>query len=472
MINQLRRYAALFILLLLAAGWVFLMSLSSTNGGSAVAADGAQATITWLDLRSGGFPRVEVHLSLVDQRGEPVLGLPQSAFRIEEDDFPATTQTFLSAGEQAVVTALVIDRSGSMDRTKMNGARDAADAFIDQMRPDRDQASLIVFDDRVQALQPLTNDQGALRRAVNSIHARGGTALYDGMYQGLLDLQGQNGRRILLALTDGLDNASRRTADDVIDLAQREGISIYTIGLGQGSWWIFADLDSDTLRRMAMATNGEYHQTPSAAELAALYRRIAQVVQNEYVLGYDSPTPQLDGTTRQVEIIIEREGGNLAARGSYAVSGVISSSFNAALFIPLFVGLLLFLLLLLFLPSLYDGWQKRRAARLAAQPLPAYLPYPQQSLTQVYYPQQSQQPGYPSPPLFHGGTEVIQQSICPHCQRSTRAGIKFCNHCGKSMSVAPPPMPSQAEAVSSFCRHCGKPMRPNTHYCAYCGKAP
>lgn len=450
--NQLRRYTLFLLLLLLSAGWVFLMSLDIASDNLAPAADGVQATLTWLDWKGVGFPRVEAHLSVLDRAGEPVRGLPQDAFALSEDDFPVTLQSFLGSGEQTVITMLVLDRSGSMEGDKIVGARNAANTFVDQMRPERDRAGLIAFANSVNNLQSLTNDVDALRQSINSISVGGGTAFYDAVYEGLLGLQGETGRRIILALTDGQDNASRHTSQEIIQLAQTEGIAIYTVGLGQERI-IFSGLDGETLRLIADETGGEYHQTPTASELTALYKRIAEVVQNEYVLGYDSPSPNLDGTTRQVEVTVNRDAGIVTARGSYAVSGVISSAFNPALFVPLFTGLLLFLLLLLFSPSWLQQWQQRRLARAVAV-VPAAPP-----------------PLYPpaSFPLTPGGTQAMSGSTlpCPHCGQSVSVGKKFCSKCGRPVSLAAPP---QVQMGSPVCRHCGRPLRAGARFCGHCGK--
>ncbi len=452
--SQSRRYLLFLLLLLLSAGWVFLMSLDMSENFQAPAADGVHATITWLDWQGTGFPRVEAHVSMLDAAGQPVRGLAADAFTLHEDGFAISIQEFLGSGEQAVTTILVIDRSGSMDGDKIIGARAAANIFVDQMHPERDRAGLIAFDHRVDTLQPLTNRVDALHRLIKGIAVDGGTAFYDAVYQGLQGLQGENGRRIILALTDGLDTASSRTPQEIIQLAQTEGIAVYTIGLGEDRA-IFSEVDGDTLRLIAAETGGEFHLAPSANELATLYQRIAEVVQNEYVLGYDSPSPNLDGTTRQVEVAISREVGSVTAVGSYAVSGVLSSAFDVALFVPLFVVLLLVLLLLLLLPGWLHRWQQRQLEGATAVPTPPpfYPPAPPQVL--------------PSPPSS-GAQIIASPQSCSQCGYSITPGKKFCPQCGQPAVNAVPPAPTLA---SFYCRHCGNLLRAGAKFCAHCGQS-
>ena len=439
---KIRNVGVLLILLLAAIAWTVLMSLNVSSGGRKTAIDGARVSVSWIDQRGPEFPRLEVHLSVLAGDGEPLSGLPESAFELREDDVTVDIQSFIGAGEQTVASMLVIDRSGSMGGDKIVGARNAANAFIDQMRSEQDNAGIIAFGDSVATIQPLTNDQDALRQAVSGVRANGGTLFYDAVYEGIAGLSGRNdGRRIVMALTDGMDTGSRHTPDNIIQLAQSEGIAVYTIGLGEEGWWIFTGLDSETLQRIAVETGGEYHHAPSSSELAALYKRIAQAVQNEYVLGYDSPSPNLDGTTRHVAITIDREDGDLLARGDYSVSGVISSSFNLEMFVPLFLGIFLLLLLLLFLPALWGRWRRWRKRRAAAVPPPIY----------------QQQPVYP-PPAPNAG-------YCSRCHHPIKPGVKFCNSCGQLVTVmsAPPPL-----AVN--CRHCGSALRTGAKFCVKCGQ--
>ncbi|MBK7181288.1 MAG: hypothetical protein IPH82_29605 [Chloroflexi bacterium] len=180
--------------------------------------------------------------------------------------------------------------------------------------------------------------------------------------------------------------------------------------------------------------------------MAGLYQRIAEVVQNEYVLGYDSPSPNLAGTTRQVEVAITRDVGSVTAVGSYAVSGVLSSAFDVALFVPLFVGLLLVLLLLLLLPGWLHRWRQRRLARATAVPAPAPAPI---APPPFYPPAPPPVLPTPSPPT---GTQVITPThSCSRCGQSIAPGKKFCPQCGLPIASAAPPAPTLASLLPSLC---------------------
>jgi Ca-activated chloride channel family protein len=486
-----KRTGLLLGLIIFAAVWVLLMSLGGTGSGRATAADGTTAEVVWVDKQD--FPQVAANISIVDGAGQPVGGLTQEAFVLQEDDVTVNITSFFGAGEQPVIAMLVIDRSGSMSGDKMAGALDAAHSFVDRIRPGKDQAGIIAFDSSIEQIRPLTDDQAALHQAINTIRASGGTLFYDALYEALEELQTRNGRRIILALTDGQDTGSRHTPDQAIALAQAEGIAVYTIGLGEERM-IFSELDGETLERIALETGGEYHQTPSAAQLADLYARILETVQNEYVLGYTSPTPELDGTTRRLAVTVTRPPEDLLARGDYSVSGILSTSLNWQLFLPLFLGLLVILLVLLFLPGLLAGRPQPEAAALPPSYPPAYPPaatgYAPPPAATDYTPPQ---PVYTPPPPVHTPTAVMPPAQpvaqlaqpaypaapsapdvpCPHCNRPIRAGAKFCRHCGQTIAVATmaaPPQPAGPPLVApTHCPSCGTALRPGSRFCGKCG---
>ena len=368
-----RKTILLAILFVFAVGWVVLMSLGTTRPGAATGPDGSTASITLIDSDSA-FPIINTHVLVRDGTGQPVRGLGQEAFELTEDGIPVRITGFLGAGEQAVTAVLVIDHSGSMEGSKMAGAQEAAKVFVSMTREGMDSLGILVFDDVIDTLSPLKPvshaDKDALTRQIDAVSADGGTAFHDAVYAALEQLQGASGRTVVIALTDGKDNESRRSVDQVITFAKDNHVPVYTIGLGSGG-----DIDTSRLKKLAQETGGEFHQTPTADQLAELYGKIAQELQNEYVLSYTSPTPNLDGTQREVMVNIEHGGGTLSTNRPYAVGGIIKSSINY----PFFGALLLLLLVLLALPGAFRRIYARRPAPEFAEsvppvPIPVVIP--------------------------------------------------------------------------------------------------
>jgi Ca-activated chloride channel family protein len=152
---------------------------------------------------------------------------------------------------------LVIDHSGSMGGSKLRAAQQAAAYAVQQLLP-QDRLSVTIFDNDVETIVPstLATDKAAILRKIGQIHARGGTALYAGWFEGGIQVsEHQDVRRLnrVLLLTDGLANVgetrAERIARDVHGLSSR-GVSTTTMGVGN-------DFDEDLLE--AMANSGDGH---------------------------------------------------------------------------------------------------------------------------------------------------------------------------------------------------------------------
>lgn len=361
-----RRIVLLGALTLFAVGWVFLMSLGAPRSGSANGADGSTASVTRINADEA-FPEINTHVLIRDTAEEPIKGLTQEAFKLTEDGIPVDITSFLGAGGQVVTAILVIDHSGSMAGEKMKGAQDAAKVFVSMTREEQDNLGILVFGSDISTLVPLgpisAADKDNLKRLIDGVRADGGTAFYDAVYSAVQQVASSSDRTVVIALTDGQDTDSSRSVDEVISLATTSHVPVYTVGLSSG--WRWLSLDYNGLERLAEETGGQYFETPSASELEAWYRTLANELQNEYVLGYTSPTPELDGTQREVVVEINYDKGDMRVSAPYAVGGIIKSSINY----PFFGGLLLFLLVLLTVPSVTRRIQAWRLARKAAQPV-------------------------------------------------------------------------------------------------------
>jgi VWFA-related protein len=305
---------------------------------------------------TSNFPNIDVWVSVTDEAGNPVGTLPEEAFSLIESGQSVDIQQIYQAGDQGPVsTVLAIDRSGSMlDYGKLDAAKAAATAFVDRMRP-QDSTGLVVFNTQVETLQPITSDKGALRDAINRLQAFNDTAMYDALAESVSMLSGVSGRRAIIILSDGLDNMSQQTADDIIGSIAQAEISVYAIGLGDptaapGST---SGIDEAALRAIAEQSRGEYMYQPEPEGLAALYEQLSYQLQNEYRLSYVSPNSLYDGVERGVEVRVAETGG---AQTDYNPGGVIPET-SQALAWPIFGGLLAGLIVLLIVPGLI-----RRAA--------------------------------------------------------------------------------------------------------------
>ena len=416
--------------------------------------DQAPARVTQVD--TARYPDVTLYVGVTGPDGRPVSGLAAKDFDVTEDGQPVTIDDF-AGGAGPISTVLVIDRSGSMDENdKIDGAKDAARAFVEQMRPG-DQTELITFNQRAKIDERFTDSQEELLGAIDDIEADGGTALYDSMVAGVDALKNAGGRRALLLLTDGQDcressicpdtYGSRRSLDQAIAYAEQQGQPVYVIGLGERGGGEREGIDESVLRRIAGETSGEYFYAPSADQLADLYRKLSAGIQHEYMLTYRSPRPFYDGTRRDIRVSV---GGAPAAAGGYVERHLIDVRSDPR------VGLLLLLPILgaLLAPTLL----RRRSGgqSSAALPTPAAL----------------EAAGSPGPAI--GSTVLRPPSVvvipsdvarCTTCDAPLqRAQARFCADCGAAQ-----PAPQIEPLRRIFCDQCGRPMRDGAQFCSHCG---
>ncbi|HOJ05824.1 MAG TPA: VWA domain-containing protein, partial [Bacteroidota bacterium] len=220
------------------------------------------------------WPTVELYFS-VGCNGNPSYNLAKQDFRIYENGVEVKDFTLWCPDPTvrcAISVALVFDASGSMSGSPNAGAKIAGQAFVDLMDGVIDEATVIHFNSMVNIYQQMTTNKPMLSAAVDALPASGGTAVWDAIYAGLLELlnNGVNQCRAVIALTDGQDGNSTRTVSEIIALANRYRIRIFTIGLGS--------INYTDLELVATLTGGKFYQTPNAGQLAAIYTEISSII--------------------------------------------------------------------------------------------------------------------------------------------------------------------------------------------------
>jgi len=314
-----------------------------------VFAQEGRANIRITQVDNSKFPKVTVYVSVTNAAGEP-LPVDPNQIRIFEEGQQMQPEQISGAGEIGpLTTLLVMDVSGSMfDAGKLVAAKEAAKAYVEQMRPG-DQAGLLTFNTEVIYLQAITTDRDALLRAIDSLDARGDTAMFDALVKAAQILQDIPGRKAIIVLTDGLDNRSTHTSDQVIQEIGAGGLSISTIGLGdlsQGG--SNAGLDQPTLQSLAARAGGVYGYVNDPQALPGLYEKYGRALQSEYSITYTSSSPLRDGLNRTLEVSL---GSSASTQVTYNPGGVIPEvSHNVSWLV--FVVILAVLVGLLFIPGL------------------------------------------------------------------------------------------------------------------------
>lgn len=236
-------------------------------------------------------------------------GLTRDDFEVFEDGVQQQVE-FFAATDVPLDLILLIDGSTSM-RDTMPVVRRAANGFINTMRPG-DRAAIVSFSDGVRVLQPLTSDQASVRAAVESISAKGATALHNAIYVALKEFgrpaaaDGEVRRQAIAVLSDGEDTSSLISFDDVLDMAKRSGVSIYTIGMrsdfaprADGTRRYFSQADY-AMKQLASETGARPFFPERVEELDGVYAAIATELSSQYSIGYVPRNVRDDGRYRRV----------------------------------------------------------------------------------------------------------------------------------------------------------------------------
>jgi VWFA-related protein len=246
----------------------------------------------------------------VDGNGDP-FEINPAQLVIAENGEPIPLDQIEGVGEVGPLTTLLLtDISGSMNNGgKLEAAKQAAMAYVDQMRPG-DSAGLMLFNTKTTIAQPITQDQAALREAIDDIHAADNTAMYDALQEAIALLNDVSGRKAIIVLTDGLDNISSTNTAGVISAIGETGLSISTIGLGEPdqSTAAITALDEDALIELATQAGGVYGYANDPDSLSQLYRQYAIGLQSEYVITYISPASLRDGVSRSLSVTLSDPG--------------------------------------------------------------------------------------------------------------------------------------------------------------------
>lgn len=231
---------------------------------------------------------VELYAMVSDRRGRPVTRLAASDFSLHDGTRFRTPDRFAIGDDVPLSVALVLDSSGSMF-SSMGRTKQAARLFLEQALDEHDEALLVDFATRPRLLQRRTNDVETLVERFDAISSRGGSAVYDAILFGLLQLEVAPGRKAMIVLTDGLDSGSRTTIDDCVAVARSSGVPVFVVSIGERlehrpSHRTFA------LQRLAERSGGKVYEIAAEDQVPAAYREIDQQLRGQYLLTFSTAT--------------------------------------------------------------------------------------------------------------------------------------------------------------------------------------
>jgi VWFA-related protein len=244
---------------------------------------------------------VVLHPSVRDRRGQIPPELSAANFVVFEDGVRQTLRLFRHE-DVAVTVGLIIDHSGSM-QPRMADVVEAAREFVRDSSA-ADELFVVNFNESVSlglpAATPFTSQFAPLQAAIGNAPVTGQTALYDALALGMERLRaGTREKKVLLVVSDGGDNASRRKLAEILTAVHQTDVVIYTIG-------IFAagdpDRNPEVLRSLARATGGEAYFPNDTSEVVPICARIAADIRQQYTLGYVSGNSKSSAGFRSVRV--------------------------------------------------------------------------------------------------------------------------------------------------------------------------
>ena len=255
-----------------------------------------------------------MHVSVRDRGGRYITGLTREAFTVIDDGTPQTLAMF-SADDVPASVGLLIDNSNSM-RPNRDRVIAASLAFVTNSHP-QDEIFVQTFNERVRhAWGPRViaeMDHGAFSIAMaDAIVARGMTAIHDGIASGVSRLErAKHTRQVLIVVSDGGDNASTVTLDQLLTRVHESDATLYTVAMidpltRDGS-------NPGLLRRLARTTGGEFYHPRKADEVSQAFQGIAKDIRNAYTLAY-TPTSSgsaASGRRRTVRVYVRSPDGRV-----------------------------------------------------------------------------------------------------------------------------------------------------------------
>jgi len=290
-----------------------------------------ELTLPTRELRQQpGYEQVTV--TVTDPRGTYVTGLQKGDFKLYMDGQQRPIEFFRQDLNTPVSVGILVDTSGSME-PKIPQARAAIAQFLRDLN-DRDDVFLFAFSSHPFLLQPFTMNHDLVMRRLALLHAYGQTALFDVIMQGLNMVQrGRYDKKALLVVTDGMDNTSGSTVNQVVAQARREGVLVYSIGIGDpnagsgglsiaiGPFIVGGDeserVDAETLQALSNETGAKTYIIRQAGDGEALRRaceNISLELREQYTIGFLAPDPASGGYRKLNVEVPGKSGADIRVR--------------------------------------------------------------------------------------------------------------------------------------------------------------
>jgi len=262
--------------------------------------------------------RVQVDVSVLDNKGRFIPGIPGGNFRVLEDGVPQQLASF-SMGEAPLTVALVIEFSNLYQQYWTESwyqTLTAAYGFLETLKPD-DYVAVVAYDLRPEILSDFSTDKRQAYEAMQRLRiaAYSESNLYDALVDTADRMSEIEGRKAIVVIASGVDTFSKLTFDKTRRALQTAGVPIYAIGLMQalreyydarGAMGPIARLDflqaDNQMRTFAKETGGQSFFPRFYGEFPGIFGAISQSLRNQYSLAYTPSNQERDGKYRKIKV--------------------------------------------------------------------------------------------------------------------------------------------------------------------------
>lgn len=250
---------------------------------------------------ASAFPTVKLYVSLKDPATKTVpKNLDKTLFYINKEDANQkyVKQVVTSVNQlnekEALKINMVADVSGSMEGAPLTEAKTIMNNFINSVQFDAgDLVELTSFSTGVRLEQEFCKDPDLLINDINALYTSDMTSLYDALYTAVERVATQTGARCVIAFTDGNDNYSSCSFQDVIDAAKRYHVPVFIIGIGS--------INSNEISQIASQTGGAYYNIGAVNSMQNIYDEIYQMEKELYLVEFEDNTGATVKDTAQIE---------------------------------------------------------------------------------------------------------------------------------------------------------------------------
>ena len=273
---------------------------------------------------------VSVLFTAQDKNRRLLTNLKQADIRLLEDDQPQEIISFTRQIDLPLSLAILIDTSGSQERT-LPEEKAAAKSFVQSVvRPNKDEVSIVSFTGETTLEQSMTNNIARLNRSIDRVEfvppsgyigggvvsggtppisgdnqrASGSTAIWDAIWitsEEVLKPSPDKTRRAIILLSDGINTYGNKKLDDAVQAALRSEAVIYSIGIGDN---FYDGVDEGALKKISERTGGRAFFPRDESELRKAFTQIQIELRSQYLIAYSPANQKRDGSYRKIQIQI------------------------------------------------------------------------------------------------------------------------------------------------------------------------